>query len=168
MTLIVVLANRQHGVLVSEAAVKLEDVSSLCELLVREAPAQALIGKAVNEIREASASFRTRKTVGQQCTSLVIPANRDETVDAEYHSAKPARTHFIPSLVNARSADTAQYIIAEPGFELRDAQGKPGILSVPRVGRNQPCPCGSGRKYKNWHGAERRGEPGEGRTFGFG
>jgi preprotein translocase subunit SecA len=23
---------------------------------------------------------------------------------------------------------------------------------VPRVGRNDPCPCGSGEKYKNCHG----------------
>jgi preprotein translocase subunit SecA len=24
--------------------------------------------------------------------------------------------------------------------------------SVPKVGRNEPCPCGSGKKYKNCHG----------------
>jgi preprotein translocase subunit SecA len=23
---------------------------------------------------------------------------------------------------------------------------------VPRAGRNDPCPCGSGKKYKNCHG----------------
>jgi len=23
---------------------------------------------------------------------------------------------------------------------------------LPKVGRNEPCPCGSGRKYKNCHG----------------
>jgi preprotein translocase subunit SecA len=23
---------------------------------------------------------------------------------------------------------------------------------VPRVGRNEPCPCGSGKKYKQCHG----------------
>ena len=28
----------------------------------------------------------------------------------------------------------------------------PGFGSVPRVGRNDPCPCGSGLKYKNCHG----------------
>jgi preprotein translocase subunit SecA len=26
------------------------------------------------------------------------------------------------------------------------------VAEVPRVGRNDPCPCGSGRKYKNCHG----------------
>ena len=23
---------------------------------------------------------------------------------------------------------------------------------TPKVGRNDPCPCGSGKKYKKWHG----------------
>jgi preprotein translocase subunit SecA len=23
---------------------------------------------------------------------------------------------------------------------------------APKVGRNEPCPCGSGKKYKNCHG----------------
>jgi preprotein translocase subunit SecA len=27
------------------------------------------------------------------------------------------------------------------------------LASVPRVGRNEPCPCGSGKKYKQCHGA---------------
>ena len=27
------------------------------------------------------------------------------------------------------------------------------IVAVPKVGRNEPCPCGSGKKYKNCHGA---------------
>ena len=26
------------------------------------------------------------------------------------------------------------------------------IVNAPRVGRNDPCPCGSGKKYKNCHG----------------
>ncbi|MEE8441833.1 MAG: SEC-C metal-binding domain-containing protein [Spirochaetia bacterium] len=25
--------------------------------------------------------------------------------------------------------------------------------TVPKVGRNDPCPCGSGKKYKHCHGA---------------
>jgi preprotein translocase subunit SecA len=26
------------------------------------------------------------------------------------------------------------------------------VRAVPKVGRNQPCPCGSGKKFKNCHG----------------
>ncbi len=33
--------------------------------------------------------------------------------------------------------------------------GRPGAVTVPEVGRNDPCPCGSGKKYKKCHGAGR-------------
>ncbi len=32
------------------------------------------------------------------------------------------------------------------------AQGTGVVAGVPRVGRNDPCPCGSGKKYKHCHG----------------
>jgi len=32
------------------------------------------------------------------------------------------------------------------------AGAKPAARSGPRVGRNDPCPCGSGKKYKKCHG----------------
>jgi preprotein translocase subunit SecA len=32
-------------------------------------------------------------------------------------------------------------------------QLRPVQRSVPKVGRNDPCPCGSGKKYKKCHGA---------------
>ncbi len=28
----------------------------------------------------------------------------------------------------------------------------PGVAAMPRVGRNEPCPCGSGKKFKQCHG----------------
>jgi hypothetical protein len=31
---------------------------------------------------------------------------------------------------------------------------KPFVRTVPKVGRNEPCPCGSGKKYKNCHGMD--------------
>jgi len=34
----------------------------------------------------------------------------------------------------------------------RPAAGAPAGGNVPRVGRNDPCPCGSGQKYKKCHG----------------
>jgi SEC-C motif-containing protein len=32
--------------------------------------------------------------------------------------------------------------------------GKTVVRDQPKVGRNDPCPCGSGKKYKKCHGAE--------------
>jgi preprotein translocase subunit SecA len=33
------------------------------------------------------------------------------------------------------------------------AQAPPFVRAMPKVGRNEPCPCGSGRKFKHCHGA---------------
>jgi len=32
------------------------------------------------------------------------------------------------------------------------AQPQRPVRATPKVGRNQPCPCGSGKKFKNCHG----------------
>ena len=36
---------------------------------------------------------------------------------------------------------------SEMGFEQNDVQ-KPFVRENPKIGRNDPCPCGSGKKYK--------------------
>ncbi|MGH7682583.1 MAG: SEC-C metal-binding domain-containing protein, partial [Candidatus Eiseniibacteriota bacterium] len=33
------------------------------------------------------------------------------------------------------------------------ARREPTVTQEARVGRNDPCPCGSGKKYKKCHGA---------------
>jgi preprotein translocase subunit SecA len=37
--------------------------------------------------------------------------------------------------------------------EAPPAQPQPFTREQPKVGRNEPCPCGSGKKYKQCHGA---------------
>ena len=44
--------------------------------------------------------------------------------------------------------ENAQVIGAGDG----SSGGNPGIKKEPEVGRNDPCPCGSGKKYKKCHG----------------
>jgi preprotein translocase subunit SecA len=39
------------------------------------------------------------------------------------------------------------------GGEVGQKVVKPIVRETPKVGRNDPCPCGSGRKYKKCHGA---------------
>ncbi|MEP6739888.1 MAG: SEC-C metal-binding domain-containing protein, partial [Caldimonas sp.] len=43
------------------------------------------------------------------------------------------------------AADAALGAVAAGMSMVRDS-------SVPKVGRNDPCPCGSGKKYKQCHG----------------
>ena len=40
-----------------------------------------------------------------------------------------------------------------------DGRKRPKKRPAQKVGRNDPCPCGSGKKYKNCHGAT-TGAPG--------
>ena len=35
---------------------------------------------------------------------------------------------------------------------MRSEEKRQPIVSAPKVGRNEPCPCGSGKKYKQCHG----------------
>ena len=43
----------------------------------------------------------------------------------------------------------------EPSVEAQSAEAtqQPVVRDAPKVGRNDPCPCGSGKKYKQCHGA---------------
>ena len=48
----------------------------------------------------------------------------------------------------------AVYDYFAPARERALAPAEPVRRSEPKVGRNDPCPCGSGRKYKHCHGAD--------------
>lgn len=45
--------------------------------------------------------------------------------------------------------------LAPPGMTSRPRGNIPARMEVPRVGRNDPCPCNSGKKFKNCHGRPR-------------
>jgi preprotein translocase subunit SecA len=42
---------------------------------------------------------------------------------------------------------------AAAASEPSDAEPRPVRRAEPKVGRNDPCPCGSGKKYKKCHGS---------------
>ena len=47
-------------------------------------------------------------------------------------------------------------VAVEGGWEAHEEpEEKPGLRRFPKVGRNDPCPCGSGKKYKHCHGKKR-------------
>ena len=74
-------------------------------------------------------------------TWLFRGRSSDEVMKEECPSLKP-----LPS--GSRTAATPLQGTF-PGFGIGSG---PAFGSVPRVGRNDPCPCGSGLKYKNCHG----------------
>jgi len=48
---------------------------------------------------------------------------------------------------------TAPQVTAGSGGGPPQEEGRPVRRNEPKVGRNDPCPCGSGKKYKKCHGA---------------
>ena len=47
--------------------------------------------------------------------------------------------------------EVAQFVKEDGGWKFRDGElvgEKPVVREEPKVGRNDPCPCGSGKKYK--------------------
>ena len=68
-----------------------------------------------------------------------MAAQRLQTMHA---SAQGAGFHVTP--------ENAQTLEQQPGDNTKKIPIKVG----PKVGRNDPCPCGSGKKFKNCHGKQ--------------
>jgi preprotein translocase subunit SecA len=58
---------------------------------------------------------------------------------------EPQRMEFVHPSADASAA------AAEDGGDVAVA-AKPVVRQQPKIGRNEPCPCGSGKKYKHCHG----------------
>jgi preprotein translocase subunit SecA len=50
--------------------------------------------------------------------------------------------------------DTANVQYSGPAAGAEETKKEPTRREAPKVGRNDPCPCGSGKKYKKCHGAK--------------
>ena len=73
------------------------------------------------------------------------------------HSAKPNLRNSLPkqqaqSIVNRESPEAALAVTSSPGSESTATPGPDSRDSWGKVGRNELCPCGSGKKYKRCHG----------------
>jgi hypothetical protein len=127
-------------------------VNTLLTLLRDNRPHQAIVGKGVEILRELAKSHKSNNVIGKQCTSIILPSDPKASPFGSYHSFKPTHKTYLPSYVMARGEEGGAFIIDSPEFHVEDSSGRPEILNVPRVGRNWPCPCGSGKKYKKCHG----------------
>lgn len=79
--------------------------------------------------------------------------------EAWLHQARSTESVAIYLVAAAGAEGPAEALIGEqaqrapiPGATVR-AGIVEGFGAMPTVGRNEPCPCGSGRKYKKCHGA---------------
>jgi preprotein translocase subunit SecA len=54
---------------------------------------------------------------------------------------------------SAPAPSMAEALPARPAAPAPKQPPQPLVRESPKIGRNDPCPCGSGRKYKKCHGA---------------
>lgn len=135
-----------------ESVMTSADVDFLADALKQGHSADVLVQRAVTLIRRVGDRPKARRLIGRDCISLVIP--REQSIEARgdyYPDGASARIH-LPNYVKALGDGLGDLEIR--GFTAMSLgdEGEP-IMEVPKVGRNKPCPCGSGMKYKKCHGA---------------
>ncbi|HKA37133.1 MAG TPA: preprotein translocase subunit SecA [Thermoanaerobaculia bacterium] len=74
--------------------------------------------------------------------------------EGEVAEAQPRRA---PAAMPSRKARNVNYSYGAAASGGNDAKVETFQRNQPKVGRNDPCPCGSGKKYKKCHGAAAAG-----------
>ena len=96
----------------------------------------------------------------------MIGAIQEDTVKYCYNVTVETRTES-HAIMEAESASKSEFVDDESvrvmqgqgqlpeGAQVPDRESKPETVrrDAPKVGRNDPCPCGSGKKYKKCCGA---------------
>ena len=103
-----------------------------------------LIGTSINDFSSNLPFYQKRLT--EEATNLVALENIKAML------ARNARTEG-PGTENDPSKPAAGARPSAPGGREIKLPKIPVKRDMPKVGRNQPCPCGSGKKYKHCHGA---------------
>ncbi|MFZ5491995.1 MAG: preprotein translocase subunit SecA [Pseudomonadota bacterium] len=86
-------------------------------------------------------------------TVLRVQVRAEEDVEAVDRQRRPAGAYDYQHAEASALADPAQPQDADVAVAERPAQAAaPFVRGERKVGRNEPCPCGSGRKYKQCHG----------------
>lgn len=123
----------------------------------RRAPA-ALDTMTVGLVREIAGRPLSGGTVGRELSSVQIGPTRPPEIDegtfpmiGAFHPEGATHVYRqVNQVISIR--DDLQLSIRDPQISVLERQPD-SVVAVQKVGRNKPCPCGSGRKYKRCHGA---------------
>ena len=87
------------------------------------------------------------------CNSATEQQNASQIREGREQKTDMSRMHANKEAVEARGDDYAAN--ENDYFDPSGAATKQEPVKVgPKIGRNDPCPCGSGKKYKQCHGKE--------------
>ena len=124
-------------------------LQDLAEMMQARRPPSAAMGKALDMIRSAASSPLSQGKIGMRCNSGYIRRGAP-TALVEYHSSALTNQIYMPDSVIANGQ--MGLIVRGTKIESFDENGESDPLVIPKVGRNTPCPCGSGLRFKRCHG----------------
>ena len=89
-------------------------------------------------------------SIGERVTDLIFKMEtfNEEFIRSTWVDATAGRDESHPSGQMASAADTPAQRAAQSSSREPEAKPDPIRNTGPRIGRNDPCPCGSGKKYK--------------------
>jgi len=125
-----------------------QDIDIMREMLLLGKPSQAIVGKAYEIIRDIADRPKSGGTIGKQLTSIIIPKDHTKPVSSNYSTDYVKQETYMPDMV---------YLLPEKYMTVSNISVKPeedttAPISVPKVRKNAPCPCGSNKRYKHCHG----------------
>ncbi len=118
-------------------------------LLIFKLESVTLFDNMVNEINDGTISVLMRTQLPQQ-----QPQDVQQAPQQMQRRQQPQYTEHKQNLDEMSETQRAMHQAAQSPTSGGGApqQRQPIVNQQPRVGRNDPCPCGSGKKFKNCHG----------------
>ena len=114
-------------------------------LLIFKLESVTLFDNMVNEINDGTISVLMR-------TSLPVQQPPQEAPLQQQPAQRPQYTESKQNLDEPSETQKAMQQAAHAQTSRGPVERRPIVNNQPRVGRNDPCPCGSGKKFKNCHG----------------
>jgi SEC-C motif len=128
------------------------DTEPLLNMLAAHKPAHAILGKTVDLMRTLADRPEAGGMVGKQLCSITLSIDPHVAAQSDYHSAVPTSAAYMPDFVVVNPSSR----LAVSNISLRPVAEDTPPSAGPRLGRNRPCFCGSGKKYKRCHGRWQR------------
>src|SRR5262249_20773747 len=106
--------------------------------------------------KEAYELFETlmtevREDFVQRLFRVQLAPEAQRAIEQQPRAPRHVQAQHAESQAFAPQRAAAREAAEEPGERPAARVAAPRVRSGPRVGRNDPCPCGSGKKYKKCH-----------------
>jgi preprotein translocase subunit SecA len=123
-------------------------------LVEYKSEAYACFAELMNSVRLQICTSLFRRTINLQAFENML-SNLSRTARTESPADAPASGPSVRLVATGGGSTASSTAVAEPAAGPSEIK-LPSVTirrDVPKVGRNDPCPCGSGKKYKHCHGA---------------